>query len=87
MTIESIAFAWVAVFSLALTLIGIASYKRSRNPKLALLALGFLVLFIKALLLAISLFMDVFSDSTLWLLVAVLDAVAVMLFFGGIYKR
>ena len=87
MSLVSIAIAWTAVFSLALFLVGMQSYRRAESPKLALVALGFLALFIKSAVLAVALFADAFQDDVLWLIVAIMDTAALLLIFMGIYKR
>ena len=87
MSIESLALAWFAVLALALFIVGMRSYLRSCSPKLAMVAIGFLIFFVQAVVLSYSLFTDTLKDETLWLLVVVLDSVALVFIFAGIYKR
>jgi len=85
--IENILLAAVSVFALALTLIAVIAFRRTRDGHLVFLAAAFGVFFLKGLLLTIFLFAPTIDLRQAFLLSGALDLVILALFYGFTLRR
>jgi hypothetical protein len=85
--VENVVLAAVSVFALALTIIAVLAWRRSRDARLLFLAAAFSVFFVKSLLLTIALFVGDSDLVTLFLVSAVFDLVILALFYGFTLRR
>lgn len=85
--IENVILAAVSVFSLALTVIAILAFRRTRDVHMVFLAAAFGVFFLKALLLTLALFTDSLTRGQVFLLSGALDLLILALFYGFTLRR
>ena len=85
--IENILLAAVSVFALALTLIAVLAFRRTRDVHLVFLAAAFGVFFLKSLLLTIFLFGPALSLGQFFLVSGSLDLAILALFYGFTLRR
>ncbi|HYU06595.1 MAG TPA: hypothetical protein VEM77_05400 [Thermoplasmata archaeon] len=85
--IENVFLAAVSVFALALTVISVLAFRRSRDAHLVFLAAAFGVFFVKGLVLTIALFVQPLSLGQFFLLSGALDLVILGLFYGFTLRR
>ena len=85
--VENVVLAAVSVFALALTVIAILAWRRSRDARLLFLGAAFSLFFAKSLLLTVALFVGDSDLVTLFLVSAVFDLVILALFYGFTLRR
>lgn len=85
--IENILLAAVSVFALALTLIAVLAFRRTRDGHLVFLAGAFSVFFVKGLLLTVFLFSGTISLGQLFVVAGSLDLAILALFYGFTLRR
>lgn len=85
--IENVILAAVSVFSLAMTVIAVLAFRRTRDVHMVFLAVAFGVFFSKGLVLTFALFTNSFSLGQLFLLAGALDLVILALFYGFTLRR
>ena len=71
--IENLVYAFIVVFSFALTIIAIMAFRKSGRPKTMIVALAFVLFFAKGVLLSIQLFTDILNDANLWIASGLID--------------
>jgi hypothetical protein len=84
---ELILWLIVAAVSLIPLVIFSVSYGRVRSPKLLITALAFLLFFIKALILAMKLFIPNYVDEIWWAVAAVLDIIIISLIAYSLSRK
>lgn len=87
MAIENVLLAAVSVFALALTVIAVFAFRRTRDGHLVFLAAAFGVFFLKGLILTILLFSETMDLRQVFLLAGSLDLVILALFYGFTLRR
>ena len=80
-TLANIAFAGVAVFAAVLAGIALAAVRRSRSPRMGLVATGFLLVTVQGVLVGVGLFNGGWDPTTLLLLTAVFEAALLLVLF------
>ncbi|HYY47390.1 MAG TPA: hypothetical protein VFA17_01740 [Thermoplasmata archaeon] len=85
--IENVLLAAESVFALALTVIAVLAFRRSRDPHLVFLAVAFGVFFLKGLLLTYLFFMNTIGLNGFFLLSGFLDLAILALFYGFTLRR
>jgi hypothetical protein len=85
--IENVLLAAVSVFALALTLIAVIAFRRTRDGHLVFLAAAFGVFFVKGLVLTIFLFSPTIDLRQTFVLSGALDLVILALFYGFTLRR
>lgn len=85
--LENIVLAAVSVFALALTVIAVLAWRRSRDARLLFLGAAFSLFFVKSLILTVALFAGASDLVTLFLVSAVFDLVILALFYGFTLRR
>jgi hypothetical protein len=84
---ELILWLIVAVVSLIPLVIFSISYRRVRSQKLLITTLAFFLFFVKALILAMKLFMPNYVDETWWSVAAVLDIMIISLIAYSLRRK
>jgi hypothetical protein len=84
---ELILWLIVAVVSLIPLVIFSISYRRVRSQKLLITTLAFFLFFVKALILAMKLFMPNYVDETWWSVAAVLDIMIISLIAYSLSRK
>jgi predicted transcriptional regulator len=84
---ELILWLIVAAVSLIPLVIFSISYRRVRSPKLLITTLAFFLFFIKALILAMKLFIPNYVDEIWWSVAAVLDIVTISLIAYSLSRK
>ena len=87
LAIENIILAAESVFALALTIIAVLAFRRTRDGHIVLLAAAFAVFFVKGLLLTIALFTEAVGLQQLFILSGSLDLMILALFYGFTLRR
>jgi len=85
--IENVLLAAVSVFALALTLIAVLAFRRTRDLHIVFLAAAFGVFFLKGLLLTIFLFSGTTRLDQFFLVSGSLDLAILALFYGFTLRR
>ena len=85
--IENVLLAAVSVFALALTLIAVIAFRRTRDGHLVFLAAAFGAFFLKGLVLTIFLFSPTIDLRQMFVLSGALDLVILALFYGFTLRR
>ena len=85
--IENILLAAVSVFALALTLIAVLAFRRTRDLHIVFLAAAFGAFFLKGLLLTIFLFSGTTTLGQFFLVSGSLDLAILALFYGFTLRR
>lgn len=85
--VENIILAAVTVFSLALTVISLMAWRRSRDPHLLFLVGAFLVFAAKGLFLSTTIFLGWTDLAQLIVLSGFLDMAILALFYGFTLRR
>ncbi|TLZ44048.1 MAG: hypothetical protein E6K19_05715 [Methanobacteriota archaeon] len=85
--IENVLLAAVSVFALALTVIAVLAFRRTRDAHLIFLAIAFGVFFLKGLLLTLFFFMNTIGLGGFFLLSGFLDLAVLALFYGFTLRR
>ncbi len=88
--IENVVLAAVSVFALALTVISVFAFRRTRDAHLLFLAAAFGVFFVKGIVLTIALFsapLTVEQYGRIFVLSGALDLVILGLFYGFTLRR
>jgi hypothetical protein len=85
--IENVLLAAVSVFALALTIIAVLAFRRSRDAHLIFLAVAFGVFFLKGLLLTVLFFTNAIGPAGFFLLSGFLDLAILALFYGFTLRR
>jgi hypothetical protein len=80
-TLANIAFAGVAVFAAILAGISLAAVRRSRSPRMGLVASGFLLITVQGILVGYGLFNGGWDPISLLLLTAVFEAALLLVLF------
>lgn len=86
-TAENVVAAVLAVLSFTLLLISIASYRRSRNPRLALISASFLLFFIEGALFTYQLFYGSFTSQMFFTITGIINVAILLLIFTATFKR
>ena len=84
---ELILWLIVAAVSLVPLVIFSISYRRVRSPKLLITTLAFFLFFVKALILAMKLFIPNYVDETWWSVAAVLDILIISLIAYSLSRK
>jgi len=84
---ELILWLIVALVSLIPLLIFSISYRRIKSPKLLITAFAFFLFFIKALILAMKLFIPHYEDEVWWAVAAVLDILIISLIAYSLSRK
>jgi hypothetical protein len=85
--IENVLLAAVSVFALALTVIAVLAFRRTRDVHLIFLAAAFGVFSVKGLLLTLLFFTSTVGLSAFFLLSGFLDLAILALFYGFTLRR
>ena len=86
-TVANVAFAGVAVFAAILSGIALAAYRRTRSPRMGLVAAGFVLLTVQGLLVGIGLFQGGWDPLVLLLVCAGFEAgLLVVLFLATLVR-
>ncbi len=80
-------FGFLSVFSLGLLTVSLLSLKKSLNKKLIFVSLVFVVFFVKAVLLTLSLFVSDIADFISIPLLSVFDVLILVLLFSATLRR
>ncbi|HTT26177.1 MAG TPA: hypothetical protein VMH90_04355 [Thermoplasmata archaeon] len=80
-TLANIAFAGVTVFAAILTGIALAGVRRSRSPRMGLVACGFLLVTVQGVLVGVGLFDGGWDPTALLLLTALFEAALLLVLF------
>ena len=83
------AILWIIVAIVALIPVSmfLVSYKRIKSKKLLLTTFAFTLFFIKALLLAMKIFIQNYNDETWWSVVAIIDIAIIGLIAYSLSKK
>ena len=84
---ELILWLIVALVSLVPLLVFSISYKRVRSPKLLITTIAFFLFFVKALILAMKLFIPNYDDEVWWAVAAVLDILIISLIAYSLSRK
>ncbi|MFQ5919234.1 MAG: hypothetical protein ACE5I4_04215 [Thermoplasmata archaeon] len=79
------ALAWATVLSLALLVVAILSYLRSREGRILLIAVAFGAFFVKNLVLAVFLFVSISEGILLY--AALFDTAILVSFYFALFRR
>lgn len=85
--IENVLVAAVSVFALALSVIAILAFRRTRDIHILFLAAAFGVFFVKGLVLTLALFAGSIGLTDLFILSGSFDLVILALFYGFTLRR
>lgn len=87
MAIENVLVAAVSVFALALSVIAVLAFRRTRDFHIVLLASAFGLFFVKGLLLTLALFAGSIGLTDLFILSSSFDLAILALFYGFTLRR
>ncbi|MFI5415290.1 MAG: hypothetical protein ACHQ16_06475, partial [Candidatus Lutacidiplasmatales archaeon] len=85
--ILNVAFAGIAVFGAVLTGLALLAFRRVRSPRMALVALGFLLIAVQGVVVGIGLFEGGWGDATLLLVSAAFEAALLVVLFVATLVR
>jgi len=80
-TLANVAFAGVAVFAAILSGISLAAVRRTRSPRMGLVAAGFLLVTVQGIVVGVGLFQGGWDPLVLLLFTALFEAVVLLVLF------
>jgi hypothetical protein len=80
-TLANLAFAGVAVFAAILAAIAVAAVRRSRSPRMGLVATGFVLLTVQGIIVGVGLFTGGWDPTALLLVTALFEAALLVVLF------
>lgn len=83
----NVAFAGIAVFGVILTALAFLAVRRLPSPRMALVAVGFLLIAVQGIVIGIGLFEGGFGYATLLLITAVFEAALLVVLFAATLVR
>lgn len=85
--IENVIYAFMVVFSLALAAIAVKAFRQSKNLKVMIVAIAFILFFAKGILFSVQLFTSVLNQTNLWIFSGLLDIGILSTIFLATLKR
>ena len=80
--LENAVAGWLTIFSLLLAAVAVLAYRRSANPRVLGIAVGFAIFFVKGLVVTLALFTAA-TLNTLWVPMAAFDTAALVAFYAA----
>ena len=89
--VQDALLAWITLFAAALMVIAVLSYRRTGNPKIMYIAVGFGLFFAKAVIMSAALYtghMDVSSSFVIFLdLLIIIDLLILVVLYFAMFKK
>ena len=89
--VQDLMIGWIVIFSLALSLIGFLSFRRSRNPRLGRVFFAFVLFFVKGSMMAFGIYTGrlVVQGSAVYILDAslFLDLAILLLLYFAVFRK
>lgn len=86
-TIENVVAALLAVLSFTLFVIAVISFLRSRNSRIAMISVAFLLFFSEGILFTYQLFYQQFTPEAFYSVIGLVNVVILLFIFAATFKR